>query len=107
MDIQVVVTAVIAISTLLGVVVSGIITYKGQTMTSAIAAEDNRLDHNDALLQAYSKMVDDLQNELDRLKATLAEVRADQEACDKRNLELTDEVKELRLRVHVLESSSQ
>ena len=100
---QVVTAVIISSATLLTGILSAIITFKGQTQATAITAEDVRLDHNDSLLAAYSKMVEDLRQEVQRLNSVIAEMRKDQDECDRRNNELSDEVDKMRLRISELE----
>ena len=93
----------VSVSTVLTGILSAFIAYKGQSKSADVTAEDNRLDHNDALLGAYSQMVEDLRAEVARLKETIAEMREDQEACDERNEALNKRVVELTARVGELE----
>lgn len=93
----------VSISTLLTGAISALVAYLGQSRTTQVAKEENRLDHNEALLEGYSQMVDDLRGEVLRLKETITELREEQEECDRRNRELIKEVAKLKLRIVELE----
>ena len=93
----------VSVSTLLTGAISALVAYLGQSKTSNVTQEGNRLDHNEALLEGYSQMVDDLRGEVARLKDTIAEMRIEQEECDRRNKELLKEVVQLKLRIGQLE----
>ena len=93
----------VSISTLLTGLVSAMIAYRAQSKQTEVQSKDIDFDHNESLLQGYSGMVDNLRSELERLNRVIDEMREDQEACDKRNQELTQEVNELRIRVSELE----
>lgn len=52
----------------------------------------------------YSQIVEDLQNEVERLKETIEALRTEQEACEARNVTLHNELIELRARIALIES---
>ena len=93
----------VSISTLLTGAISALVAYLGQSRSTEIVKEENRLDHNEALLEGYSQMVDDLRGEVLRLKEIITELREEQEECDRRNRELITEVGKLKLRIVELE----
>jgi len=93
----------VSISTLLTGAISALVAYLGQSKTTIVAREGNRLDHDEALLEGYSQMVDDLRGEVARLKETITELREEQEECDRRNRQLIEEVGKLKLRIVELE----
>jgi hypothetical protein len=71
---------------------------------------DNRVDrdrqhsqHTEAIFGGYSKIVDDLRNEVDRLNAVIENLRIEQEECERRNDEMAARVEELLQRVSQLE----
>lgn len=93
----------VSISTLLTGAISALVAYLGQSKTTIVARESNRQDHDEALLEGYSQMVDDLRGEVARLKDTITELREEQEECDRRNRQLIEEVGKLKLRIGQLE----
>lgn len=52
----------------------------------------------------YSQIVEDLQNEVERLKETIEDLRSEQEACEARNVILHNELLELRARILQIEN---
>lgn len=64
-----------------------------------------RLDdsHAKTIFEGYSGIVDDLREEVARLNTTIIELRADQEECERRNLELGSIIFDLQRRLAHLE----
>jgi chromosome segregation ATPase len=93
----------VSISTVLTGAISALVAYLGQSRSAEVAKEEHRLDHNEALLEGYSQMVDDLRGEVSRLKDIINEMRIEQDECDRRNRELLKEVVQLKLRIGQLE----
>jgi peptidoglycan hydrolase CwlO-like protein len=93
----------VSISTVLTGAISALVAYLGQSRSAVVTQEGNRLDHNEALLEGYSQMVDDLRGEVSRLKDIINEMRIEQDECDRKNRELLKEVVQLKLRIGQLE----
>ena len=94
---------VIAVATIIAACISAAVALSNQNKTAKQVHESNRLDHDEALLAAYSQMVDDLKGEVDRLKDVIDGLRVEQEDCDRRNKELGEKVKNLSFRLSQLE----
>lgn len=59
--------------------------------------------HQETLLDGYSKIVEDLRDEVTRLNDVIFDLRKEQEECERRNEELAKVVNELKQRVAFLE----
>jgi peptidoglycan hydrolase CwlO-like protein len=94
---------VIAAATIIAACISAAVAISNQNKTAKQVYESNRLDHDEALLGAYSQMVDDLKGEVDRLKEVITTLREEQEDCDRRNKELKERVNNLSFRLSQLE----
>lgn len=68
-----------------------------------INTQNIQQDHTETILGGYSKIVDDLREEVIRLNEIIFDLRKEQEECERRNDELAKVVNELKQRVGFLE----
>ena len=73
--------------------------------TGDLEIERNRTDneHTQIVLEGYSKIVDDLREEIKRLNEKIVDLRAEQEECERRNDALESVVFDLQRRLANLE----
>lgn len=75
-----------------------------KTSTQKTMNDQNvRQEHTETILDGYSKIVEDLRGEVDRLNEIITDLRKEQEECERRNEELAKVVNELKQRVAFLE----
>jgi chromosome segregation ATPase len=81
---------------------------KVQASTHAVDHELNRAKRVDqatsTLLEGYKNMVDDLRDEVARLKGVINDLRIEQEECERRNDEMESLILDLQRRLVNLES---
>jgi peptidoglycan hydrolase CwlO-like protein len=94
---------VIAVATIIAACISATVAISNQNKSSKQVQETIRIDHDEALLGAYSQMVEDLKGEVERLKDIIVVLRKEQEDCDKRNKALERQVHSLNARISQLE----
>lgn len=87
-----------------GVCVSSYYVYRGQRMKSSIESTSAATQQMEAIFKGYSQIVSNLQNEVDRLKMTIEELRLEQIACEKRNDVLNSHIEHLHNRLASLEN---
>lgn len=76
------------------------------SVTKADNIAKNKNKHTETILGGYSQIVEDLRGEVVRLNETIADLRKEQEECERRNEEMAKVVEELRRRVTHLEGES-
>lgn len=80
---------------------------KNQTITSSKAHEIDRTrvsdEHTKTIMDGYSKMVDNLREEVGRLNQTIESLRKEQEECERRNDEMASLILDLQRRLAHLE----
>ena len=74
--------------------------HKSEDRAVAINAANEQVS---SIFTVYGEIVNNLRGEVDRLKSELAEVRAEQQVCEERNVQLEALVSELVARVQCLE----
>jgi len=74
--------------------------HKSEDRQAAVSAANEQVS---SIFNVYGEIVTNLRGEVDRLKSELAEVRAEQQACEERNAQLEALVSELVARVQCLE----
>ena len=93
-------TAVLAFG---GGLVSSFLMLRGQKLNASVQQSVANTEQVEMIFTGYSQMVEDLQNEVERLKGVIDILRQEQEACEARNERLHHELIELRTRISLLE----
>jgi chromosome segregation ATPase len=88
---------------LVGLIVSSIVYLKSQHLRADVDHETVATEQLQTIFDGYGGIVEALQEELDRLKLTIEELRLEQDACEKRNGMLSIEILELHHRIATLE----
>lgn len=91
------------------VIVGGVSVWVKHRNSNNKKADDiarNKNKHTETILGGYSKIVEDLQGEVERLNDVIADLRKEQEECERRNEAMAKVVEELRRRVAHLEGDS-
>lgn len=88
---------------LAGLAISSFVYYRSQRLKTSVEHETAQTEQVQTIFDGYAGIVSTMQDELDRLKLTIDELRAEQEACERRNESLTMEITELRDRIATLE----
>ena len=73
-------------------------------MSASIQTKTAHTQQVETIFGGYSQIVEDLQNEVERLKVTIEDLRSEQEACEARNVMLHEELIELRSRIMQIEN---
>lgn len=73
-------------------------------MSTAVQAKSANNEQVEMIFGGYSQIVEDLQNEVERLKETIENLRSEQEACEARNVVLHNEIIDLRSRIAMIEN---
>lgn len=89
-----------------GICVSSYYIYRGQRMKASIDETSAATTQMDAIFKGYSQIVANLQDEVNRLKATIEELRLEQIACEERNDLLNIQVEQLSARLASLEKTN-
>lgn len=87
-----------------GGTLSSFLILRGQKMSVSVQSKAANTQQVEMIFGGYSQIVDDLQNEVQRLKETIEDLRSEQEACEARNVVLHNELLELRARIALIES---
>lgn len=99
-----VVTLIASVLAFGGGIVSSFLVLRGQKMSASIQARSANTQQVEMIFGGYSQIVEDLQNEVERLRETIETLRAEQEACEARNVTLHSEIIDLRKRISLIES---
>lgn len=86
-----------------GGIASSYFMFRGQKVNAVAQNKTAAAQQVEVIFGGYSQIVQDLQEELDRLKTTIEELRSEQEACEARNIALENEITDLRSRISNLE----
>lgn len=97
------VTLLAAVLAFGGGIVSSFLVLRGQKMSVSVQAKTANTQQVEMIFGGYSQIVEDLQNEVERLKETIEALRSEQEACEARNVVLHNELVELRKRISLIE----
>lgn len=87
-----------------GGIFSSFLVLRGQKLSTAVQAKSANNEQVEMIFGGYSQIVEDLQNEVERLKETIENLRSEQEACEARNVVLHNEIIDLRSRIALIES---
>ena len=87
--------------------VSSYFVFRGQKVQARAQNKTAAAQQVEVIFGGYSQIVQDLQEELERLKSLVEELRAEQDICEARNLALENEITELRSRISNLEKKEE
>lgn len=87
-----------------GGIFSSYLMLRGQKISASIQSKAANTDQVEMIFGGYSQIVEDLQNEVERLKITIEDLRSEQEICEARNVALHNEITDLRSRIALIES---
>lgn len=96
-------TIIVSIFAFIGGLVSSFLMFRGQKINALVEQGHVATEQVESIFDGYSQMVEDLQNEVGRLKLTIDGLRIEQEACEVRNAMLHQEIIDLRKRILSLE----
>jgi hypothetical protein len=91
-----------SVTGLISLIISGLFYYKTQKLRSSAEMTMASNEQVQTIFDGYTRIVESLQDELERLKLKLVILEQEQVACEKRNEVLTIEITELRLRIESL-----
>ena len=86
-----------------GGITSSFLVLRGQRLSTSIQSKTANTQQVEMIFGGYSQIVEDLQNEVERLKETIENLRIEQEACEARNVVLHKELIDLRSRIMEIE----
>jgi hypothetical protein len=94
---------IIAVGSLVTGAMSLWIALKKTSAQKEINTKSIQHEHTETIFVGYSKIVEDLRDEVTRLNEIIFDLRKEQEECERRNEELAKVVNELKHRVAYLE----
>lgn len=94
---------VVVCGSLLTAGISSIVVLRGQKLSAKVDFKGVENEQVKTIFDGYGSIVDDLRNEVIRLKDVIEGLQLEQDECLKKNNELLAEVELLKQRIHHLE----
>jgi predicted nucleic acid-binding Zn-ribbon protein len=89
-----------------GLLLSSFVYLRSQRLKTSVEHEAVHTEQMQTIFDGYGGVVSTLQEELERLKLIIEDMRIEQEACERRNSVLSIEILELHQRIASLEKKS-
>jgi len=93
-----------AASSVIAALISAFVLLKGQKYSSSSSQREQSNNEVRTIFDGYGQIVEELRIEVERLMTTIAILQEEQAACEQRNNELIEEVRDLKARFTQLES---